>query len=143
MPGIFDFLGGIVSPITKLVDSLHTSEGEKLAIKAELLRAQTEFAAKALDYEKRLFEVQGDIITTESKADSWLTRSWRPLTMMTFVGLVVWFYMGKTFNWPTPDDLFVGELFGLIKLGLGGYVIGRSVEKVIPSVVGALKAKEE
>lgn len=139
---IFDFIGKLVSPITGLIDSLHTSEEEKLRVKAQLLALQTEFAAKALDYESKLVEAQASAVTTEAKSESALTRSWRPLTMLIFVALVVWYYAGSTFGWPVPAEAFVDELFALIKIGLGGYVLGRSAEKVVPAVTAALKARE-
>ena len=31
------------------------------------------------------------------------------------------------------------EVYGLIKIGLGGYVVGRSAEKIAPSLIGAIK----
>jgi len=31
------------------------------------------------------------------------------------------------------------KLWDIVQLGLGGYVIGRSVEKVVPAIAGAIK----
>ena len=31
------------------------------------------------------------------------------------------------------------KLWSIVELGLGGYVIGRSVEKIVPAIAGALK----
>ena len=77
------------------------------------------------------------MIRTEAQGESWLQRNWRPLTMMVFVGLIV----GKWLGYTAPgvsEDLEL-RLLGLIEIGLGGYVIGRSVEKVAPVIAGALK----
>ena len=54
--------------------------------------------------------------------------------MLTFVLLVVW---SQFTGMEVPDDLWF-----VIKLGLGGYVGGRSVEKSVASVVKVMKAKE-
>ena len=40
-------------------------------------------------------------------------------------------------------DSFIESMMGLIKLGLGGYIVGRSFEKVAVNVVGAMKKKEK
>ena len=38
--GLFDFIGGIFAPASKLVDDLHTSDEEKLTLKNELANIQ-------------------------------------------------------------------------------------------------------
>jgi hypothetical protein len=73
-------------------------------------------------------QVQGEIIVAEAKSESWLARSWRPITMLTFVGLVVARWFGLTIE--GIDDQLELALMELIKIGLGGYVVGRSAEKV-------------
>jgi len=133
--GIFGFLGGIVKPIAGLIDELHTSDDEKLQAKAILMKLENDITLRCLDYEQKIIEVQGSIIVAEAQSKSWITRSWRPITMLTFVFLIVY----STFTGMViPEDLWT-----VIKLGLGGYVIGRSAEKIVPGVVGALKGKEE
>lgn len=139
---IWNFISGILGPVSKIVDDLHTSAEEKLLIKAELTRIQTEFATKSLEYEGKLFEQRAAIVGKEATSESPLTRMWRPITMLTFLGIVVWFVVGKAVGWPLPEEQFVNNVFGLIKLGLGGYIIGRSAEKVVPGVVAAFKKKE-
>ena len=139
---IWNFISGLVSPITKLVDDLHTSTEEKLLIKAELAKIQAEFATKALEYESKLFSARADIIGKEATSESTLTRTWRPITMLVFLIIIVWFVVAKSFGLPIPEEDFVTQVFSLLKLGLGGYLIGRSGEKVVKGIVTALKKKE-
>jgi len=134
MSGPLGFISGLIKPVTDLVDQLHTSDDERLEAKAILLQFQTSLMSKTLDYEKQIAQSQRDIIVSETQANSWLTRSWRPITMLTFVLLVVW---SQFTGMEVPDDLWF-----VIKLGLGGYVGGRSVEKSVASVVKVMKAKE-
>jgi hypothetical protein len=44
-------------------------------------------------------------------------------------------------EWVTPnlDEAEVLKLWDIVEIGLGGYVIGRSAEKVLPGIVGSLK----
>ena len=86
---IWNFLSGVAEPVTKLVDELHTSDEERLQIKAKLFEMQTSMAAKAMDYEARLVEAKTSVITAEAQGASWLQRNWRPITMLTFLALVV------------------------------------------------------
>ena len=135
LSGPLGFISKILEPITGLVDQLHTSDDERLEAKAVLLQLQTSLMSQTLDYEKQIAQSQRDIIVSETQANSWLTRSWRPITMLTFVFLVVW---SQFTGMEVPDDLWF-----VIKLGLGGYVGGRSVEKSVASVVKVMKAKEQ
>jgi len=139
---ILSLISGLLKPVSKIVDDLHTSVEEKLLIKKELAEIQAKFATAALEYETKLFSERSQNIRAETKSESRVTRTWRPITMLTFLAILVWFVVGKAFGGTLPDEAFVNNIFGLIKLGLGGYIIGRSAEKVVPQVIGALKKKE-
>jgi hypothetical protein len=135
LSGPLGFLSKILEPITGLVDKLHTSDDERLEAKAVLLQLQTSLMSQTLDYEKQIAQSQRDIIVAETQANSWLTRSWRPITMLTLVAMVV---VAQFSSMEIPPDLWF-----VIKLGLGGYVGGRSVEKSVASVVKVMKSKEQ
>ena len=84
-----------------------------------------------------VFTAQAQIVQAEAASSNWLASSWRPITMLTFVCLIV----ARWFGWAAPN-LSVEEylkLWDIVQLGLGGYVIGRSVEKVVPSIAEAMK----
>ena len=76
-----------------------------------------------------LLQSQTDIIKSEAQGESWIQRNWRPVTMLTFVGLIVAKWLGLTA--PGVTEAIEIELLEIIKVGLGGYVIGRSAEKAI------------
>jgi hypothetical protein len=83
------------------------------------------------------YKLSISVILAEAQSGSWLTRSWRPITMLTFLALIVSWWLG----WTPPrvtDDL-VSQLFGIIKWALSGYTVGRSVEKAAPAVARVLK----
>jgi hypothetical protein len=121
-------LTGLIEPVTRMVDNLHTSEEERLQVKAGLFHIQSDMAARILDYEARLVDAQARVITAEAQGQSWLQRSWRPITMLTFLVLVVADTMGWT------EFRLADQAWTLLQIGLGGYVVGRSVEKVAPKL---------
>jgi hypothetical protein len=79
----------------------------------------------------------GQIIQAEASSETWLTSSWRPITMLIFVGLIT----ARWFGWSAPglSDAEALALWEIVKLGLGGYVIGRTAEKITPPVLNAIK----
>ena len=83
-----------------------------------------------------IFKSAAGIIQTEASSGSFLANSWRPITMLTFVGLIV----ARWFGWAAPNltEAEYLKLWDIVQLGLGGYVIGRSVEKIAPHIAGIM-----
>ena len=131
--GIWDFMTGLVQPVTDLIDAVQTSDEERLQLKAQIMRIQTEAMSKLQDYEMALLKAKSNIIVAEAKGDSWLQRSWRPLGMVTLLVLVVLDSLGIL-----PNRLST-EAWTMIQIGFGGYVVGRSAEKTAPKLVNAIK----
>ena len=82
-----------------------------------------------------VFVAQADIVKTEAASNHWLAANWRPLLMMAFGGLIV----ARWFGWAAPglSEAEYLKLWSIVEFGLGGYVVGRSVEKIAPSIAGA------
>lgn len=85
------------------------------------------------------FTGRAEIVKTEAASSHWLAANWRPLTMLTFCGLIV----ARWFGWAAPNlsEAEYLKLWSIVEFGLGGYVVGRSVEKIVPSVADAFKGK--
>ena len=110
------FIKGVFGVIDQVVEDKDMAN----KIKAAISERQHSFDLTAL-------EGQIKIIVAEA-GGSFLASNWRPITMLTFVALIVMWWFGFTPERAT--DALMLELFQLIKIGLGGYVVGRSAEKV-------------
>ena len=128
---LFNIVSDVVKPITGLIDKIHTSDEEKLELQKDIKKIEAELSFKLLDYQKELTQAQSKIITAEAQGESWLQRNWRPIVMLTLVGLVVSYFFGLAPEYLINNPDIVEELFSIVKIGLGGYVIGRSAEKGI------------
>lgn len=100
-------------------------------------KAEAEMTLALLASQKELEQAAAGIIKTEAASTHWLAANWRPLLMVTFGGLIV----ARWFGWAAPNlsEAEYLKLWDIVELGLGGYVIGRSVEKIAPTVAGALR----
>jgi hypothetical protein len=80
---------------------------------------------------------RAQIVQAEASSGNWLASSWRPILMLTFGALI----FCRWFGWTAPNlsEAEYLKLWDIVQLGLGGYVIGRSVEKVVPSIAEAMK----
>ena len=99
-------------------------------------KAQAAALSQLLEHQHEIEQAAGQIIKTEAASSHWLAANWRPLTMLTFTGLIVARWFG--FAAPELSDAEYLALWDIVELGLGGYVVGRSVEKIAPSLVQAI-----
>ena len=120
----------LVPIIGQIVGSLFPDPTEKAKAEAEAMR-------QLLSHQAEIESAAAKIINTEAASTHWLAANWRPLTMLVFVGLIV----GRWFGWAAPglQEAEYLKLWSIVEFGLGGYVVGRSVEKVAPSIASAMK----
>lgn len=114
--------------ITKGLDVLFPDPKEKAEA---MVKVHSAIASGEID----LAALGRDVVVAEAKGESWLQRNWRPLVMLWFAGLVGAHWLG--FTAPNITEQVVLSLLGLVKLGLGGYVVGRSTEKVAKTLAGS------
>ena len=125
MKKIIDWFGGsVVKDLLGGLDKLFTSKEEK--IQAENVIKQI-LVQKELELQK----MQTEIIVTEAKGN-WLQRSWRPILMLAFGFIVIYVkFLAPVFGLTIPE--LENEFWNLLQIGIGGYVIGRTGEKMMNS----------
>lgn len=99
-------------------------------------KAEAEAMQQLLQHQHEIESAAASIIREEARG-SWLASSWRPITMLVFVALIV----ARWFGFAAPElaeEEYV-KLWSIVELGLGGYVIGRSVEKIAPVIKDAVR----
>jgi hypothetical protein len=121
------FIKDIFKPAANLIDDLHTSVEEKGKIKEALDTIASNVVGQFIELQTKYLEAQSSVIKAEANGSSWIQRNWRPVTMLTFVVLIVLDALGLLPNRLNP------AFMELVKYGLGGYVVGRSIEKSVNS----------
>jgi len=126
MKKILEFLGGnVIKEIGGIIDNLFTTDEERLEAKNKIFKVIQE---KELELQK----MQTDIIIAEAKGN-WLQRSWRPILMLSFGFIVIYVkFLAPLFDLTIPP--LENEFWDLLQIGIGGYVVGRSAEKIAKSV---------
>jgi len=132
---ISDIVSGILKPISDVIDHVTVSGDDKAKLQMAQLQASLQAAGAVQQYEQTLLDGQLKTITAEAQSSSWLTSSWRPITMLTFLGLVVC----DSFGW--LHSPLAPQAWTLLQIGLGGYTVGRSVEKIALPIVNAVVKK--
>ena len=134
--GILSSLAGPLGTVAeKYFDNKDDQNAFKNAVELEVLKNQKSFE-----------DLSGSIVLAEAKSEHWLTSAWRPFTMVLFalviaVNILVIPYILTPILWllgvPVPEFMDVPqEVWNLIQIGLGGYIAGRSGEKIMKSYKG-------
>ena len=135
-------ISGAIGQVRGIIDELKVDDVEKMGAKAALLAIQADVTTKVLEYESTLAKEQGQTVRAEATGHSWLQRNWRPIIMLLFGYIVAHNYViAPVFGTQLVE--IPTDMWQLLKIGLGGYVIGRSAEKIVPATVAAMKKREE
>lgn len=143
MSGILDAL----NPVRAVIDTVRGVIGQfipdpqqKAAAELALVQQQVDLE-KALAQADQLFaDAQARVVIAEASSDSWLAKNWRPVTMLTFTLIVFWNYVLVPVVGATPAAI-PPDMWGLLKLGIGGYIGARTLEKIGPEIVAAARGK--
>lgn len=138
--GIFDALnpvktiGSIIKVIGNVVDEVHTSDEEKLEAHKNLAILEIEFNRAVMNYEVEMAKQQAKVVLAEAGGKSWMQRNWRPVLMFVFMGILVNNfilapYAQAVFGQSLPLLEIPGPMWGLLTVGVGGYVGARTYEK--------------
>jgi|TARA_R110000765_G_scaffold16754_9_gene46695 hypothetical protein len=127
MKKILEFFGAnVIGDIGKVIDNLFTSDEERIQARNKIMQVLKE---KELELQK----MQTDVIIAEAKGN-WIQRSWRPLLMLSFGFIVIYNkFAAPLFGWPIP--ILEEEFWNLLQIGIGGYVVGRTGEKMMKTYV--------
>lgn len=109
------------------------------AVVAPIVGQVLDNKAKADELTNGIAQAAASVVVSEAQGESWLQRNWRPLMMLWFAILIGAYWFGIVpINMPIE---IVGRMFDLVTLGIGGYVAGRTVEKVVKDVAPIIKRK--
>jgi hypothetical protein len=125
-------------PVTKALDAFVKDQELRRKLESELQTKLTDHLGKAQELEQA-------IILAEIKSEHWLTRSWRPLLMLTLLGFIVFvglvipvldMILGKPVSFNPRWQALPSQFWDFLSVGVGGYIGGRTLEKVAGQVIG-------
>ena len=125
----------LFNTIDKAVPDKDLQEKLKAQLQTQLLQSNTQELQAA-----------AKIIEAEAKA-GWFASSWRPLLMYVLIFILVWNYVIgpviKIFTGAIISFELPGDVWSLLQIGLGGYVLGRSAESVARTMASRPVNKEQ
>lgn len=126
-------IGSIIGPLFRVIDKAVPDKAQAAKLKADV---QLQLLSMSAEETK----LATSVLLAEVGGESWLQRSWRPILMLSIVAIVVNNYLISPylslFGVPTTVLELPEHLYNLMTAGVGGYVIGRSGEKMVKAWKG-------
>ena len=115
--------------IPAVIGIIETVVGKTIKNKDQAEKLKSALTQQVLSLNEQELASATQILLAEIKGESWLQRNWRPMFM-------VWFGVLMGLHWFgfTPDNLSevtINAMFTTINIGLGGYIVSRSGEKIV------------
>jgi len=125
MNSILTLLAPIIGDVLKRIIPDADKRGE----------VEREVRLSLLEHADNIEKVRGEIVLAEANSTNWLTSTWRPLLMMVVVTILACNYLLFPIIRIFYPEMIVlelpAELWNLLTIGVGGYIVGRSGEKMI------------
>jgi hypothetical protein len=134
---------GAVAPLAKILFSTIEKSVPDKDLQAKL---KADLQTQLLQSNTQELQAAAKIIEAEAKA-GWFASSWRPLLMYVLIFILVWNYIlgpvVKIFTGAVISFELPGDVWGLLQIGLGGYVVGRSAESVARTIANKPAANKQ
>lgn len=123
------------APILEIIEKLVADADLKEKLKAEI-------TGKLIERDQILIAARQSVVLAEQNSENWITRSWRPILMFLIMGFLLFFGLivpiielglGRPVPIEPRLDRIPEPAWNLLTLGLGGYVGGRTIEKMVSS----------
>lgn len=125
----------VSGPLVKALLDLYKGYNQRQVTEAQLRR---DLEKTILGTFEEVSKSQADVIMAEARGENWLQRNWRPVTAVAFA-FIVFFYgllMPVLVAWFDIPPVRVGDLLlewikDIVIICLGGYIGGRTLEKIV------------
>ena len=119
-----------VAPLAKILFNTIEKAVPDKDLQAKL---KADLQTQLLQSHTQELQAAAKIVEAEAKA-GWFASSWRPLLMYVLIFILVWNYVIgpviKVFTGAVISFELPGDVWTLLNVGLGGYIVGRSAESV-------------
>jgi len=137
---------GALSAIAPLAKILFNTVDKAVADKDLAAKLKADLQTQMMQSHTQELTAAAKIIEAEAKA-GWFASSWRPLLMYVLIFILVWNYIFgpivKFFFAAAITIDLPGDVWTLLQIGLGGYVVGRSAESVARTMANKPQSKEQ
>lgn len=121
-------IGPILDVVTKVINRI-IPDPEKAA------EAKLEMEKALIGAQNAIYDAMSKVMVADSQSESWLTRNIRPIAVCWGLCTISWIILSPIFGLQ-KETLFTvtqipSDLWNLVTVGIGAYILGRSAEKSV------------
>ena len=136
----------IIQAVAPLAKILFNTVDKTVADKDLAAKLKADLQTQMLQSHTQELTAAAKIIEAEAKA-GWFASSWRPLLMYVLIFILIWNYvLGPVVMFFFKASITIelpGDVWTLLQIGLGGYVVGRSAESVARTMANKPQPKDQ
>lgn len=118
---MLNWIKSIFGVVNNTIETLDVSGNEKARIQNQMAELQVTLSKQYVELEMAALETRAKLAAAEAQSDKWIVYSWRPITSLLLMGLLI----AQSFGWIE----FRTELWTLSTAFLGLTTAGRGLEK--------------
>ena len=127
-------LPALLGALAPILQKAIPDEGQRMQAQLDLQRA-------LLDGQSDLARAMADVMKADAASESPLTRNARPITVLWALAMITWVgvvapMLGLQVEVVAALKGVPAELWSLLTVGIGAYMLARSVDKIVPQMVG-------
>jgi hypothetical protein len=136
----------VIQAVAPLAKILFNTVDKAVADKDLAAKLKADLQTQMLQSHTQELTAAARVIEAEAKA-GWFASSWRPLLMYVLIFILIWNYvLGPVILFFFKASITItlpGDVWTLLQIGLGGYVVGRSAESVARTMANKPQPKEQ
>ena len=136
----------IIQAVAPLAKILFNTVDKAVADKDLAAKLKADLQTQMLQSHTQELQAAARVIEAEAKA-GWFASSWRPLLMYVLIFILIWNYvLGPVILFFFKASITItlpGDVWTLLQIGLGGYVVGRSAESVARTMANKPQQKDQ
>jgi hypothetical protein len=137
--------GLVNGPLAKILEAYVADVALRRKLSAEMEQ-------QVLAHLTRAAELGQSVVMAEVQSEHWLSRSWRPMLMLLLMGFLLLaglilpladMIAGRVLPFQPRWQMLPQGFWDFLTIGMGGYIGGRSLEKVAGAVGAAVERKKK
>jgi hypothetical protein len=136
----------IIQAVAPLAKILFNTVDKAVADKDLAAKLKADLQTQMLQSHTQELQAAARIVEAEAKSN-WFAASWRPLLMYVLIFILIWNYvLGPVILFLFKATITIelpGDVWTLLQIGLGGYVVGRSAESVARTMANKPQPKDQ
>lgn len=133
-------LPALLSGIKGILGSVIADPNEKVEAELAIGSLVMEQMSQVEESWRQELQSRERVIRAEAEGGSWMQRNWRPILMLSITGILINNFVLTMY---VPGAMYIeipDRMWGLLQLGVTGYIVGRTAEKKGEDWIKAFKS---